>query len=161
MPRHRCTALSARQEEPLESVFSNIRYLLVDLWYLECIFQIKFCEWYEVWGQCLFLLNINFFSISVCWKCISFPIKFHWHLPLSLIDHLFVGGKKWKSVNQSCLTLCHQWSVAHQTPLCMGFSRQEYWSGSPFCSPGYLPDPGIEPGSPALQADYQLSHHEH
>ena len=35
----------------------------------------------------------------------------------------------------------------------MGFSRQEYWSGLPFLSPGDLPDPGIEPGSPALQAD--------
>ena len=35
----------------------------------------------------------------------------------------------------------------------MGFPRQEYWSGLPFPSPGDLPDPGIEPGSPALQAD--------
>jgi len=40
----------------------------------------------------------------------------------------------------------------------MGFSRQEYWSGLPFPSSGDLPDPGIEPGSPALQADYCLSH---
>ena len=38
-------------------------------------------------------------------------------------------------------------------PLFMGFSRQEYWSGLPFPSPGDLTDPGIEPGSPALQAD--------
>ena len=45
------------------------------------------------------------------------------------------------------------WSVAHQAPLSMGFSRQEYWSGLPFPSPGDLPHPGIEPGSPALQAD--------
>ena len=45
------------------------------------------------------------------------------------------------------------WSVAYQAPLSMGFSRQEYWSGLPFPSPGDLPDPGIEPGSPALQAD--------
>ena len=37
--------------------------------------------------------------------------------------------------------------------LSMEFSRQEYWSGLPFPSPGHLPDPGIEPGSPALQAD--------
>ena len=42
----------------------------------------------------------------------------------------------------------------HQTFLSMGFSRQEYWSGLPFPSPGDLPDPGIKPGSPALQADY-------
>ena len=45
------------------------------------------------------------------------------------------------------------WTVAHQAPLTMGFSRQEYWSGLPFPSPGDLPDPGIEPGSPALEAD--------
>ena len=45
------------------------------------------------------------------------------------------------------------WTVACQAPLSMGFSRQEYWSGLPFPSPGDLPDPGIEPRSPALQAD--------
>ena len=42
------------------------------------------------------------------------------------------------------------WTVAHQAPLCMGFPRQEYWSGLPFPSPGDLPDPGIQPKSPAL-----------
>ena len=42
------------------------------------------------------------------------------------------------------------WAVALQAPLSMGFSRQEYWSGLPFASPGDLPDPGIEPRSPAL-----------
>ena len=45
------------------------------------------------------------------------------------------------------------WTVAHQAPLSMGFSRQEYWSGLPFPSPGDLPNPGIEPSSLALQAD--------
>ena len=45
------------------------------------------------------------------------------------------------------------WTVAHQLPLSVEFSRQEYWSGLPFPSPGDLPDPGIKPRSPALQAD--------
>ena len=45
------------------------------------------------------------------------------------------------------------WTVAYQTPPSMGFSRQEYWSRLPFPSPGDLPDSGIEPRSPALQAD--------
>ena len=45
------------------------------------------------------------------------------------------------------------WTVAHQTSPSMGFSRQAYWSGLPFPSPGDLPNPGIEPGSPALEAD--------
>ena len=45
------------------------------------------------------------------------------------------------------------WTVAYQAPPSMGFSRQEYWSGLPFPSPGDLPDSGIIHGSPALQAD--------
>ena len=42
------------------------------------------------------------------------------------------------------------WTVAHQAPPSMGFSRQEYWSGLPFPSPGDFPNPGIEPRSPSL-----------
>ena len=45
------------------------------------------------------------------------------------------------------------WTVDHQAPLTMGFSRHKYWSGLPFPSPGDIPDPGMEPGSPALRAD--------
>ena len=56
-------------------------------------------------------------------------------------------------VAQLCLTLATLWTVARQASLSMGFSRQEYWTGLPFPSPGDLLDPGIEPGSPALQAD--------
>ena len=48
-------------------------------------------------------------------------------------------------------------TVAHQTSLSIGFSRQECWNGLPFPSPGDLHDPGIEPGSPALQADSLLT----
>ena len=54
----------------------------------------------------------------------------------------------------SCVRLfATLWTVAHQAPPSMGFSRQEYWSGLPFPSPGDLPNPGIKPRSPALQAD--------
>ena len=80
---------------------------------------------------------------------------------------------KWVSeVAQSCPIFATLWTVAYQASPSMGFSRQEYWSGLPFPSPGDLPDPGIEPGSPALEADAltsdppgkpqtspQLSHH--
>ena len=45
------------------------------------------------------------------------------------------------------------WAIIHQTPLSMEFSKKEYWSGLPFPSPGDHPNSGIEPGSPALQAD--------
>ena len=60
-------------------------------------------------------------------------------------------------VSQLCLTLCNLWTIAHQAPLSMGFSRQEYWSGLLFPSPGDLPIPGIELRSPAWQADSLLS----
>ena len=49
------------------------------------------------------------------------------------------------------------WTVANQAPLSMGFPRQEYWNGLPCSLQGDLPHPGIEPGSPALQADSLLS----
>ena len=53
------------------------------------------------------------------------------------------------------------WSVAHQAPLSMGFSRQEYWNGFPHPPPGDLPDPGVEPVSLTLrQTVYQLSYQE-
>ena len=65
---------------------------------------------------------------------------------------------------QTCFLACHKsscillfatlWTVAHQTPLTMGLSQQEYWSGLPFPPPGDLPDPGIEPASPALAGGF-------
>ena len=60
-------------------------------------------------------------------------------------------------VAQLCPTLCDPRTVAHQAPLSMEFSRQEYWSGLPFPSPGHLPNPEIESRSPTLQADSLLS----
>ena len=54
---------------------------------------------------------------------------------------------------KSCPTLATPWTIACQAPLSMGFSRQGYWSGLPFPPPGVLPNPGIEPRSPALQID--------
>ena len=59
-------------------------------------------------------------------------------------------------MNVSCSAMSNsleKWTVAHQAALSMEFSREEYWSGLPFPSPGDLPNPGIEFGSPALQVD--------
>ena len=58
------------------------------------------------------------------------------------------------SVTQSCLTLCDPWTVACQAPLSVGFYWQEYWSGLPFPAPGDIPNPGIEPTSPALAGGF-------
>ena len=67
---------------------------------------------------------------------------------------LFSACEKWKGlVSQSCLILLDFMDYSCQAPLSMGFSRQEYWNGLPFPSPGDLPNLGIEPRSPALQVD--------
>ena len=63
---------------------------------------------------------------------------------------LFGGGGL---VSKSCPTLATPWTVTCQAPLFMGFFRQEYWSGLPLPSPGNLPNPGINPGSPTLKVD--------
>ena len=60
-------------------------------------------------------------------------------------------------VAQSCPTLATPQTPAYQAPLSMGFSRQEYWSGLPFPSPGDLPNPCFEPRPPASQADSLLT----
>ena len=93
-----------------------------------------------------------------CWD--SFPSA------LSLTMYFYPPpNSKWKwKVKVKSLSrvrlFATPWTVAHQAPPSMWFSRQEYWSGLPFPPPGDLPDPGIEPRSPALQADafWPLSH---
>ena len=83
----------------------------------------------------------------------------------TLTKEITEDRNKWKDILCSWITrsevksLSHvrlfatPWTIAYQAPPSMGFSRQEYWSGLPFPSPGDLPDPGIKPRSPALQAD--------
>ena len=75
------------------------------------------------------------------------------HLLLWMIITRLFGGGFGGLVARSCPTLAISWTVTCQAPLSIGFSRQEYWSGLPFPPPGDLPDPGIEPWSPALYAD--------
>ena len=89
-------------------------------------------------------------------------LKFHSFSRTFITIHLFgkvsgililkVSGSKVKLLSRVRLFVT-SWTVANQAPLSIGFSRQECWSGLPFPSPGDLPDPGNEPGSPTLQAD--------
>ena len=76
-------------------------------------------------------------------------------VPLPSSFHTNIGGGG--LVAKSCPTLVTPWTVARQALLFMGFSRQGYWNGLSFPSPADLPDPGIEPRSPALQADSLLT----
>jgi len=73
------------------------------------------------------------------------------HFVLSDLDCTNYGGDD--LVTKLCQTLVTPWTVTSHPPLSMKFSRQEYWSGLPFPSPGDLSDSGINPTSPALQAD--------
>ena len=79
--------------------------------------------------------------------------------PMDYIFHGILQARilEWVKVKVKSLSrvrlFATPWTVAYQAPRSMGFSRQEYWSGLPFPSPGDLPNPGIEPGSPALQTD--------
>ena len=89
--------------------------------------------------QWLFLFGLT--KLFMCWTAEFIVFWFWW----------------WSEVAQSCPTLCPTpWTAAHQVPLSMEFSRQEYWNGLLFPSPGDIPDPGIKPGSPALYADALL-----
>ena len=73
---------------------------------------------------------------------------------LRFVEQEILTNQKVKVKSLSCVRLfATPWTVAYQAPPSMGFSRQEYWSGLPFPSPGDLHDPGIKPGSPTLQAD--------
>ena len=94
-------------------------------------FVIVFVIGYTLPGQCVKKIATDILSI--------FEVSF-----------LICGGSL---ATKSCLTLATPWTVACQSPLSMGFPKQAYWSKLPFPSPGDLPDSGIEPKSPALQAD--------
>ena len=91
------------------------------------------------------------------------PVRYRgcWMLPYSQASHEHherrchghspnydLARSRSRSVTSASVT---PWTVARQPPLSVAFPRQEYWSGLPFPSPGYLPDPGIKPASPALQ----------
>ena len=71
------------------------------------------------------------------------------------VEPIFLPSCVSHSIMSDCFS--SSWSVANQAPLSLGFSRQEYWSGLPFPTPGDHPNPGIEPRSPDLQADSLLS----
>ena len=97
-------------------------------------------------------------SLNFSYPCLSVLINkalYSW-LQLHILKlHVILylrKEKKAKSLSRSWLFVT-SWTVAYQAPQSMEFSRQEYWSGLPFPSPGDLTDPGIKPGSPTLQAD--------
>ena len=105
---------------------------------------------YKFTGSSVFRKEVSAFDLLRCSGLCAVVIM------LSLSSGIWDAVIEWvkwvKSL--SCVWLfVTLWTVACKAPPSMGFSRQEYWSGVPFPFPGDLPDPGIEPRSPALQAD--------
>ena len=102
--------------------------------------------------------NLMGLTITICSSdipCTWSPLHFHRHSLSSGLCHLLCQQSQSLSIRSShahmlsCFIhvwlFATPWTVAHQAPLSMGFSRQEYWSGLPFPPPGDLPKPGIEP----------------
>ena len=92
------------------------------------------------------------YSLELCIQMLVFPFLLCFLLPF--FSQLFVRPPQTAillfCISFPCRTLVTSWTVTHQAPQSMEFSRQENWSGLPFPSPGNLPDPEIKPGSPAL-----------
>ena len=107
------------------------------------------------------------FSVNLSYR--SYSINMHWNIHVEQL-RLKENSHPWKRKASRQLkyflkccsvgfdSLWPYGLLTHQAPLSMGFTRHGSWSGLPFPSPGDLPNLGIEPRSPALQADYWLSH---
>ena len=117
----------------------------------KCNFKIKFSEDND--NESIFQENENIFeTLFLLTPSINFLVIFYFLFSVGGLVTLYPlshPGSPRKSLSRVWL-FATPWTVAYQALLSMGFSRQEYWSGLPFPSPGDLPDPGIEAGSPAL-----------
>ena len=110
------------------------------------------CQNFIPYKKCVFIHVCMYIHCMFRPHCVCL-LDLHGHL--CCFHLLAIVNRKWKKVRllSRVRLFATLWTVVHQAPPSMGFSRQEYWSGLPFPSPGDFPDPGIEPRSPALQAD--------
>ena len=102
---------------------------------------------------CLLIVCMSAVENCLLISFAHFKNQFFLLLSLNCLCSLYIMDWLACKVAQSCPALCNPISLAYQVPLSMEFSRQEYWSGLPFPSPEGVPNQGIKPGSPALQAD--------
>ena len=129
------------------SEMENYKFLLMDMAYL------LLCKMYTLTAYLTYMQSTSWETLG--WK----KHKLESRLPgeISITLDMQMTPPLWQKVKVKSLSRVRHsatpWTVAHQAPPSMGFSRQEYWSGLPLPSPGDLPDPGIEPRSPAFQAD--------
>ena len=123
-----------------------------------------------LWWMRLRLVQASWWEVLIVGKtgpccsgqgCALNPIICWWVGLHSLLNSLAWGYPALESKSPACMLSCFTyvwlfatpWTVARQAPLSMGFSRKENWNGLPYPPPGDLPNPGIEPRSPTLQAD--------
>ena len=109
----------------------------------------------SIWVQLKHLSVFSLFKIFN-WRIIALQCCVIYCHTLTWISHKYTWVSyvcKWVKSLSRVRLFATPWTVAHQAPPSMGFSRQEYWSGLPIPSPGDLPNPGIEPRSPTLWAD--------
>ena len=104
------------------------------------------------------IITVTFTTYSLLMACISWAVSKFINFLIETNSLLTIFKRSYCEVKllSRVRLFAIPWTVACQAPPSMGFSRQEYWSGLPFPSPGDLPDPEIESGSPALQADQTL-----
>ena len=115
--------------------------------YLWRLIQLEFTQKHFFFQNILIIVNRCGPKFSVC--------LFDWFLVWQLVDvssYSWSTHEKWSCFSRFWL-FATPWTIACQAPPCMGFSKQEHWSGLPFPSPVDLPDPGIKSGSPSVQAD--------
>ena len=110
------------------------------------IFQARVLEWVAI----SFSRRSSQPRNQTCVSCVASGFFPHWAIRKAPIKDRQVTKWKWKWSCSVVSDSATSWSVAYQAPLSMGFSRQEFWSGLPFPSPGDLPIPGTEPRSPTL-----------
>ena len=134
------------------------------------------CHWQNKPAQIILIIRLVFPGkgfVVACGVVCELALFFEFAIILNFVlnnnnNNILYVEKEWNLVTQLCLTLCDPmdysppvffvtpWTVAHQALLFTKFTRQEYWSGLPFPSPGDLPNPGTEPRSPALRVDSLL-----
>ena len=110
---------------------------------------------------CAWLTKIRFFHEELTPLSLEGTVRTWFFRRSFVVGPLAVGVIRWRNVKSLSRVrlFATLWTVAYQAPLSMGFSRQEDWRGLTFPSPGNLPHPGIEPGSPALRAGaFRLNH---
>ena len=114
------------------------------------------------YNNCVSLVNFVFFPIinmsfqalqKITHNNVSPSGKNSTFASVCIYSYYIHCDTEWVRLLSRVRLIATPWTVAYQAPPSIGFSRQEYWSGVPFPSLGDLPDPGIEPGSPAFQAD--------